>query len=136
MILPRVDLPAPFSPTSACTVPRSMARSMPCSACTPPKRLSMPRASTWGWAPPGAQPPGPSVMSLPLRLELVHVLLRDDRAVRRQGRLLLVVFHRLRHRLAAHGLDRDVARDLAHGVRDIGIVGPEAPLFDGLVTAL
>ena len=45
MIFPSVDLPAPFSPTSAWIDPRAMPRSMSESACTPPKRFETPRAS-------------------------------------------------------------------------------------------
>src|SRR3989338_1321583 len=42
-ILSRVDLPAPFSPTSACTSPGRTSRSTAASACTPPYRLLTPR---------------------------------------------------------------------------------------------
>ena len=35
-IFTSVDLPAPFSPTSACTAPRSIAKLTPSRACTPP----------------------------------------------------------------------------------------------------
>src|SRR5690242_12880238 len=41
-----VDLPAPFSPSSACTSPRRSVRSMWSLAVTPPKRLTMPRSSS------------------------------------------------------------------------------------------
>src|SRR4029450_7184074 len=42
MILMRVDLPAPFSPTSACTSPERTSKSTPRSAWTPPSPLRMP----------------------------------------------------------------------------------------------
>src|SRR4051794_8909604 len=46
-----VDLPAPFSPRSACTSPSSRSRSMWSFATMPGKRLVMPRSSrTGGWA--------------------------------------------------------------------------------------
>src|SRR5262245_50292425 len=48
MILISVDLPAPFSPISACTLPRASTRSTPSRATTPGKRLSMPRISSAG----------------------------------------------------------------------------------------
>ena len=41
-----VDLPAPFSPTSACTVPARTAKCTSLLATTPGKRLVMPRSST------------------------------------------------------------------------------------------
>ena len=42
-ILTRVDLPAPFSPSSACTSPRRRSRSIRSLAVNAPKRLVMPR---------------------------------------------------------------------------------------------
>src|SRR6267154_4082838 len=45
MILMRVDLPEPFSPTRQCTSPASSVRSTSRSACTPPKRFEMPDIS-------------------------------------------------------------------------------------------
>src|SRR5687768_1496109 len=42
MILTRVDLPAPFSPTSACTSPSSSAKSTWSRAVTPANRLTIP----------------------------------------------------------------------------------------------
>jgi hypothetical protein len=42
----RVDLPAPFSPTIACTSPRRTFSSMSRLATTPGKRLVIPRSST------------------------------------------------------------------------------------------
>src|SRR5437016_3408644 len=39
MILMRVDLPAPFSPTKACTSPARSSKETPLSACTAPKDL-------------------------------------------------------------------------------------------------
>src|SRR5713101_5038575 len=45
MILMRVDLPEPFSPTRQCTSPTSSVRSTSRSACTPPKRFEMPDIS-------------------------------------------------------------------------------------------
>src|SRR6478735_950007 len=44
----RVDLPAPFSPTRACTVPRRTLKVMSELATTPGKRLVMPVSSTAG----------------------------------------------------------------------------------------
>src|SRR5215469_6762075 len=46
MIFMRVDLPAPFSPISACTVPRSTRSETSSSAATPGKLLLMFRASS------------------------------------------------------------------------------------------
>ena len=43
MVLIRVDLPAPLSPTRAVTCPAGMSRSIPLSACTGPKFFPMPR---------------------------------------------------------------------------------------------
>src|SRR6266852_1917903 len=48
MILMRVDLPEPFSPTRQCTSPTSSVRSTSRSACTPPKRFEMPDISRKG----------------------------------------------------------------------------------------
>ena len=42
MILPSVDLPAPFSPTSACTVPGVIVSDTSLRAGTPPYRFDMP----------------------------------------------------------------------------------------------
>src|SRR5436190_12266360 len=44
MILINVDLPAPFSPTSACTSPARNSNDTPFSACTPPNDLLRPLA--------------------------------------------------------------------------------------------
>src|SRR6476646_6208874 len=44
----RVDLPAPFSPTRACTVPRRTLKVMSELATTPGNRLVMPVSSTAG----------------------------------------------------------------------------------------
>ncbi len=44
-ILTSVDLPAPFSPSSACTVPGATRRSHPFSAVTPPYDFLIPTAS-------------------------------------------------------------------------------------------
>src|ERR671912_1990165 len=46
MILIRVDLPAPFSPTSAWTSPGASARDTPSSAWVAPKRFAMPRMAS------------------------------------------------------------------------------------------
>src|SRR3954468_10395867 len=46
MILTSVDLPAPFSPSSARTEPPVATRSTPCSTSTPPNDLWIPRASS------------------------------------------------------------------------------------------
>ena len=52
MILISVDLPAPFSPTSACTSPARTSNETSDSACTPGKDLLMPRTSRSGAAAP------------------------------------------------------------------------------------
>src|SRR5262245_46037618 len=44
----KVDLPAPFSPSSACTSPARMSKSMSALATTPGKLFPMPRMSTNG----------------------------------------------------------------------------------------
>ncbi|CAM2339414.1 hypothetical protein BVIET440_180125 [Burkholderia vietnamiensis] len=46
MIFISVDLPAPFSPISACTVPRRTRNCTPSSATTPGKDLPTPRTSS------------------------------------------------------------------------------------------
>lgn len=46
MILPRVDLPAPFSPTRAWIEPLAMVRLTPSRACVPPKDLETSFSST------------------------------------------------------------------------------------------
>src|SRR3954447_15906001 len=53
-----VDLPAPFSPTIACTWPRRTASRMSRLATTPGKRLVMPRSSTANASPPRAPTSG------------------------------------------------------------------------------
>ena len=45
-----VDLPAPFSPTIACTVPARTSMSMSWLAMTPGNRLPMPRSRTAIWS--------------------------------------------------------------------------------------
>ena len=47
--LTRVDLPAPFSPTTPCTRPGVIARSRSCNAITPGTHLVTPRSSISGW---------------------------------------------------------------------------------------
>ena len=47
-ILPSVDLPAPFSPTRACTDPLATVSDTPASAWTPPKCLATSRISRYG----------------------------------------------------------------------------------------
>ena len=61
MVLIRVDLPAPLSPTSAVTCPAGMSKLMSDSACTGPKLFPMPRrlsrgADGSGPGPDGARP--------------------------------------------------------------------------------
>src|SRR4051812_21135136 len=50
IVLISVDLPAPFSPSSACTSPARTSKLTPFSARTPGKRLEMPRSSRKGGA--------------------------------------------------------------------------------------
>src|SRR5215212_2240855 len=58
MVLIRVDLPAPLSPTSAVTLPGRAAKSTSVSAWTAPKRLLTPRSSSRGApSPSGMLPP-------------------------------------------------------------------------------
>src|SRR5215212_5592778 len=58
MVLIRVDLPAPLSPTSAVTLPAWAAKSTSVSAWTAPKRLLTPRSSSRGApSPSGMVPP-------------------------------------------------------------------------------
>src|SRR6266511_6409922 len=54
----RVDLPAPFSPRSACTSPFVSSRSTWSLATTPGKRLVIPRSSSSGVSGIGSQPRG------------------------------------------------------------------------------
>src|SRR6266508_5873025 len=58
MVLMRVDLPAPLSPTSAVTWPAWAAKSTALSACTAPKRLLTPRSSRSGVLVATAPPSG------------------------------------------------------------------------------
>src|SRR5262245_46222073 len=46
MIFTAVDLPAPFSPSSAITCPARSSSRTPASACTPPKRLLTPSSAS------------------------------------------------------------------------------------------
>jgi hypothetical protein len=48
MILMRVDFPAPFSPTSACTSPAWSVKDTPFSACTPAKDFRIEEAVSRG----------------------------------------------------------------------------------------
>jgi hypothetical protein len=57
----RVVLPAPFSPSSACTSPAAASKSTPSFAITPGKRLVMPSMRTAGI---GEAPGGPAPLSL------------------------------------------------------------------------
>ena len=57
-IFTSVDLPAPFSPTSAVTRPGRSARSTPSSALTPGKSLDTPRSSSSGDGIAAATPGG------------------------------------------------------------------------------
>src|SRR5437588_820673 len=72
-----VDLPAPFSPTTAWTWPRPTSRCMRASACTPPYRFDSPRIATD--AEPGdglvPSPGGVSGSLLPFIRERFHHLL-------------------------------------------------------------
>ena len=51
-----VLLPAPFSPSSACTSPARASKSTPSFATTPGKRFVIPRIATAGGAPPAPLP--------------------------------------------------------------------------------
>src|SRR5215831_754081 len=77
MILIRVDLPAPFSPSTAWMWPARTVRSTPANACTPPYRFETPRASNNGpLVRGGCAPPRTAVISV--RLGLPHDLLRGE----------------------------------------------------------
>src|SRR3954468_399161 len=120
MIFASVDLPAPFSPTSACTSPAASSRSTPRSARTPANALTTPPAET---AAEGRSPPAAvsrsvtSVLVLGLPLADVRLRqhpgpdrLRDERRVSRPER--------------PHGAlagDQE-AEDLMHGVEAV-VVG-------------
>src|SRR6266516_2984661 len=72
MILIRVDLPAPLSPTRAVTSPAGAAKSTSLSACTAPNRLFTPRSSSRGvlatsWPPSGFRRYGPDPDKRPAR---------------------------------------------------------------------
>src|SRR5689334_7263814 len=77
----RVDLPAPFSPTIACTSPEATSTFTSSLASTPGNRFVIPRSSTA--AASGIDPPGPPTMAsnrpedTPGRFD---VLLRSDLA--------------------------------------------------------
>src|SRR5262249_23044050 len=100
-----VDLPAPFSPTTARTSPGRRRRSTSCSACTPGKALEMPRASSRGRS--------ASFELSQLGMERLDVLLGDlavgdvDAVV---GLDVLVLQHRLvPARQRCHDLDGAIA---------------------------
>src|SRR5690242_14910260 len=88
-----VDLPAPFSPSSACTSPRRSVRSMWSLAVRPPKRLTMPRSSSASSAASDA-----SRVVMPPSLVALRLLGRGDLA----GRDLLLDLRDLRGVLLAH----------------------------------
>src|SRR3954451_1770786 len=100
MIFTRVDLPAPFSPSSATTEPPTASRSTPCRTSTPPNDFRISRASRRK----------PSVTCAPLavgarlRVQLADVGRRHRDVRDEQVR---------RHLLALRGLDQVRDADLA-----------------------
>src|SRR5437667_7458923 len=80
MILIRVDLPAPLSPTRATTSPWSMARSMSWSTRALPKDLAMPSRRSSSIAGPGPATASVSLANLRVgqRLHQLDVVLGDE----------------------------------------------------------
>src|SRR4029078_4548375 len=64
----RVDLPAPFSPSRACTSPDAREKSAPRSASTEPKRFRIPTNSRRGTT---ASETGRAIVALPVEIELL-----------------------------------------------------------------
>src|SRR6266566_4478635 len=127
--MPRnVDLPAPFSPTSACTLPASTRSEMSSRARVPENCFEIPRASTAAGRAgalsgpsarvvPCASPAIRSVSSrLVLRLELVDVVLRDELSLERDEARGLLPGPRRRQRL--DGLLDLAVRGQRAGARD------------------
>src|SRR5215210_959652 len=71
----RVDLPAPFSPSSAWISPRFSSKSIEWFATSEPKRLVIPRSSRAGAAPGIGVPP--TCELLDLRRDLAHLTRLD-----------------------------------------------------------
>src|SRR5918999_6193231 len=108
MIFTSVDLPAPFSPSSASTEPAWASRSMPCRTSTPPNAFRIPRTS---------RRKGSRVLT-PLAVLQVVVVVDvggADQLVRHEqvGRDVL----------ALRGLDQVWDTDLAVALREVGRVG-------------
>src|SRR6185312_4026426 len=83
-----VDLPAPFSPSRACTSPGASSKSIASLATRLPKRLVIPRSSRAGWSaisrspgggPRRARPPGERLLDGVGRSDLARGDLRLDR---------------------------------------------------------
>src|SRR6266516_2881490 len=99
MILIRVDLPAPLSPTRAVTSPAGAAKSTSLSACTAPNRLFTPRSSSRGvlatsWPPSGFRRYGPDPDKRPARTSVRRPGWRLGHGDRREddgGHVLLAV---------------------------------------------
>src|SRR3954447_464836 len=137
MILPSVDLPAPFSPTSACTSPGRKPTLTSSSARVAPNRLPSPSVSTTGEG-TGAPACAPSTwiaMSSasanagsagPLPSEVR--LLLERRLVDEGGeRSLLVRVHNRRHRLLLERVDELLEGLLALRDGEVDVVGlPDA----------
>src|SRR4051794_33347188 len=126
-ILSRVDLPAPFSPSSAITSPRRTSKSTPCSACTPGKLLLIPdmrrrgstgavRRTSWRrWGSPAGPGSGGRLLHLVEPLGLVEIGLGDDDR-RQQDEVLvglLLALEIVDHDV--HGLAALAARELLDG---------------------
>src|SRR5580693_10312491 len=114
-ILPSVDFPAPFSPTSAWIDPFSIVRLIPSRARTPPKDLPMSTSSTCGsracWGREGT-------LARPLGGELRHVGLGHDAVVGQLG-------HRVDAAAAlagAQGLDERLHREASLAGRGLSHV--------------
>src|SRR5215470_4350242 len=115
MILIRVDLPAPFSPSTAWIRPARTVRSAPAKACTPPYRFETPRASNSGPLVRGRRAASAAAV-ISVRLGLSHDLLRGKvDAAGREGVAdeEIVVLRRVVVRALLHG------RKLGFGERQL-----------------
>src|SRR5438067_10447688 len=134
-----VLLPAPFSPSSACTSPTAASTSTRSFATTPGKRFVIPRsrsatAAPWGTGPAGLSPTRCGLLALwttddPLHQPVHRVaLLHRQHMALRDAELPALVVERARERLELASDDRRLLRR-DRGLRlrrDRGAVGGEA----------
>src|SRR6478736_2286406 len=107
----RVDLPAPFSPQSACTSPRRTRRWMSSFATTPGNRLVIPTSST-AYPPPSCTPTSCTAVDSAMPSPGALVGSRGRLPLRRAGHRDLAADDR---RLVRVQLRRDVRQVVARG---------------------